>query len=407
MTRIAYLTSEYPAPSHTFIRREIMALRRAGLDIATFSIRPARGVPASEQERMDRDETQAVLGRSPIAYARALAASLLTNPVRSLATLRLALRHRAPGGKALVWALFHFVEAVLLARLLLRSGAGRLHSHFANSGATVGLLAAHLAKMPWSMTLHGVSETDYPAGLMLADKVRHAEFVACASWFMRAQAMRVAAPEDWPKLHVVRCGIDPSAMPRQAEASDGAIRFVCVGRLSSEKGHRGLLRAFHAVAQRIPGAHLDLVGDGPLRREIEALARELGIESAVKFHGALSEAETLARIAAADILVLPSFMEGLPLVIIEAMALGKPVIASGVAGIPELVRNGANGILVPPSHWAALGDAMAALALDAEERRRLGAAANVSVMEEFAIDRAVEPLIALFANGQDGPRRSG
>lgn len=400
MTRIAYLASEYPAPSHTFIRREIAALRRAGLDIATFSIRPAKGEPRSEQERTDRAETQAVLGRSPLAYASVLAAALIARPARTAATLRVALRHRAPGAKALVWALFHFVEAVMLASLLRRAGVTRLHSHFANSGATVGLLAAHLARMPWSMTLHGVSETDYPAGVMLADKVRRADFVACASWFMRAQAMRVAAHGDWGRLHVVRCGIDPAAMPRPAETSAGPVRFVCVGRLSSEKGHRGLLEAFGMVRQRIPGARLDLVGDGPLRGEVEALAGQLGISGAVIFHGALSEAETLAQIAAADILVLPSFMEGLPLVIMEAMALGKPVIASGVAGIPELVRDGANGILVPPSHWAALGEAMAALGADPDKRRRLGVAAKAAVMEEFAIDRAVLPLIPLLSNGR-------
>jgi glycosyltransferase involved in cell wall biosynthesis len=398
MTRIAYLASEYPAPSHTFIRREIAALRRAGLSIATFSIRPAKGEPASEQERVDRAETQAVLGRSPFAYMQALAGALVTNPVRTPATFRLALRHRAPGAKALVWALFHFVEAVMLAGLLRRAGATRLHSHFANSGATVGLLAAHLARIPWSMTLHGVSETDYPAGVMLADKVCHADFVACASWFMRAQAMRVAAYGDWAKLHVVRCGIEPSAMPQPVESPDGTVRFICVGRLSSEKGHRGLLEAFAVVSARNPSARLDLVGDGPLRSEVEALAEQLGIAGAVNFHGALSEAETLAQIAAADILVLPSFMEGLPLVIMEAMALGKPVIASGVAGIPELVRSGANGILVPPSHWQALGDAMVMLAADVDLRRRLAVAAKAAVIEEFAIDRAVLPLIRLLSS---------
>jgi colanic acid/amylovoran biosynthesis glycosyltransferase len=400
MTRIAYLASEYPAPSHTFIRREIAALRRAGLDIATFSIRPAKGEPASEQERADRAETQVVLGRSPFAYARALGGAVLASPLRTAATLRIALRHRPPGVRALIWALFHFVEGVLLASLLRQTGAARLHSHFANSGATVGMLAAHLAGMPWSLTLHGVSETDYPAGVTLADKLRRADFVACASWFMRAQAMRVADHGDWDKLHVVRCGIDPAAMPTPVETGGDAVNFACVGRLSSEKGQRGLLTAFAEARQRIGGTRLDLVGDGPLRGEVQALAQELGIAEAVTFHGALSEANTLARIAAADILVLPSFMEGLPLVIMEAMALGKPVIASGVAGIPELVRSGENGILVPPSHWQALADAMVALASDADRRQRLGAAARVAVMEEFAIDRAVAPLIPLLSSGR-------
>ena len=401
MTRIAYLVSEYPAPSHTFIRREIAALRRAGLDMATFSIRPARGAPASEQDRIDRAETRAVLGLSPFVYLRAVVGAFAANPLRTWATLRLALRHRAPGAKALVWALFHFVEAALLAGLLRRAGATRLHSHFANSGATVGLLAAHLAGLPWSMTLHGISETDYPAGLMLADKVHRAEFVACASWFMRAQAMRVADHADWPKLHIVRCGVDLSAMPQPRDASEGPARFVCVGRLSNEKGHRGLIEAFALVGRESPGVRLDLVGDGPLRGELEALVERQGLADRVTLHGALSESETLAQIAAADILVLPSFMEGLPLVIMEAMALAKPVIASGVAGIPELVRDGENGILFPASHWRALADAMLTLAGDPALRRRLGAAGKAAVVEEFAIDRAVQPLIALF----DGEER--
>jgi glycosyltransferase involved in cell wall biosynthesis len=399
MTCIAYLTSEYPAPSHTFIRREIAALRAAGLHIATFSIRPATGQPACELERAAQAETQAVLGRSPFAYLGALTRALVSRPLRTMATLRLALRHRAPGLKALLWALFHFVEAALLARLLSQANATRLHSHFANSGATVGLLAADLAGIGWSLTLHGVSETDYPAGLLLAEKVARAEFVACASWFMRAQAMRTAAPRHWDKLHVVRCGIDPTAMPLPAPSNAGPVTFICVGRLSSEKGHRGLFEAFAVAQTRIAGSQLHLVGDGPLRAELGALAGELGIDDAVHFHGALSERETLARIAAADILVLASFMEGLPLVLMEALALGKPVVSSGVAGIPELVRDGANGLLVPPSQWHAFAEAMVTLALSPELRQRLGAAGKAEVLEHFAIDRAVQPLITLLSQG--------
>ncbi|MFA7603257.1 MAG: glycosyltransferase family 4 protein [Novosphingobium sp.] len=397
MNRIAYLASEYPAPSHTFIRREIAALRGAGLDIAVFTIRPAKGQPASEVERAARAETQSVLGRSPLAYLSALAAAFLATPARAFGTLRLALRHRAPGLRPLIWALFHFIEAALLTRLLRRAGAARLHVHFANSGATVGLLAAHLRRIPWSMTLHGISETDYPAGLLLADKIARADFVACASWFMRAQAMRVVDSRHWRKLHIVRCGVDPAALPAAMPGGGDGIAFISVGRLSREKGQRGLLEAFAVVRGRTPGARLVLVGDGPLRAELEALAGELGIADAVRFHGALSEAETLEAIARSDVLVLPSFMEGLPVVIIEAMALGKPVVASGVAGIPEIVRDGTNGLLVPPSHWRALAEAMAVLASDRALRDRLGSAAGAAVQDEFAIDRAVLPLIPLFS----------
>ncbi len=399
MTRIAYLTSLYPAPSHTFIRREIAALRAVGLDIRPFSIQRAGGVPVSELDRATREETQAVLGRSPLAYLSAAAGALLSRPLQTLDTLRLALRHRAPGSRAAVWSVFHCIEALLLARLLREAGITRLHSHFANSGATVGMLAAHFNAMPWSLTLHGVSETDYPAGFVLGEKIARADFVACASWFMRAQGMRVAAPGDWEKLHVVRCGVDLAAMPSPSTGEGDGVRFVCVGRLSPEKGHRGLFDAFRAVLAVEPHAQLILVGDGPLRTELRALVQDAGIGASVTFHGALDEAATLAVVAGADVLVLPSLMEGLPVVLMEAMALGKPVISSGVAGIPELVRDGENGILFPPSKWQALTDAMVRLATDAPLRDRLGRAGKSAIAEEFAIDRAVVPLVALFSAG--------
>jgi glycosyltransferase involved in cell wall biosynthesis len=397
MTRIAYLASEYPAPSHTFIRREIAALRRAGVDIVPFSVRPVTRSPSTELERAARAETESVLGRSPVSYVAAALGAFVARPGRAWSTLRVALNHRAPGGKALIWALFHLVEALFFAQLLRRAGATRVHNHFANSGATVGMLAAHFNGMPWSMTLHGVSETDYPAGLLLGDKVARADFVACASWFMRAQAMRVADASHWKKLHVVRCGVDLSALPEPQRGGEGVVRFICVGRLSPEKWHRGLFDAFATVRQKTPGAKLILVGDGPLRAELERLADSLGIRDSVTFHGALDEAATLNAVAAADVLVLASLMEGLPVVLMEAMALGKPVIASAVAGIPELVRAGRNGLLFPASQSAVLAKHMITLATDIALRESFGAAGRITVAEEFAIDVAVRPLIPLHA----------
>lgn len=398
MTRIAYLTSLYPAPSHTFIRREIAALRDRGLDILPFSITPAGGPLASDLDREMRAETEAVLGRSPLAYVGAAAQAVVSQPGRAWRTFRLAMRHRAPGRRARTWALFHLVEAFLLARLLRNAGATRLHSHFANSGATVGMLAAHFNDIPWSLTLHGVSETDYPAGLLLGEKVARADFVSCASYYMRAQAMRATAPDHWDKLHIVRCGVDLAALPRRFHGSNRFPHFVCVGRLSDEKGHCGLFDAFARVLKSVPDARLSLVGDGPLKDRLVLLAEELGIARSVTFHGMLDETTTLATVATADALVLASFMEGLPVVLMEAMALGRPVIASGVAGVPELVRDGVSGLLFPPSDWDSLAQAMLQLAGDADLRARLGAAGRLAVEAEFAVDKAVVPLVALFTD---------
>lgn len=392
---IAYLASEYPAGSHTFIRREISALRAAGVAIAPFTIRAA---PASDGplDAAARAETQEVLGQGAPAYLIAVLAAAVARPLRWLSTLRLALSHRVPGARALLWSLFHFVEALLLARLLHRAAARHLHVHFANSGATVGMLAANYLRLPWSMTLHGISETDYPAGLLLADKIARAEFTACASWFMRAQAMRHTDPAYWARLHIVRCGVDLADLPPVAVREEGPIRFVSVGRLSPEKGQRILLHALRGLLDEGIEAHLELIGGGPEQTALEALARKLSLETACRFSGPLPERETLARIARADALVLPSFMEGLPVVLIEAMALGIPVIATAVAGIPELVEQRANGVLVRASDAEGLHRAMSELVRDPLLRRSLGAAGRAAVAGEFALPGAALPLVALF-----------
>lgn len=389
MSRIAYLVSDYYAPSHTFIRREIAGLRARGMDIIAFSVQPG-GDTAARAEN--------ILGRSPLAYAAALVWAFWKAPGRFLSSWRLALHHRPPGLRALLWSQFHFVEAMLLSRLLLRGGATRLHCHFANSGATVGLLAANFARLPWSLTLHGISETDYPAGLLLAEKLERAAFVACASYFMRAQAMRMVAPAHWRKIIVVRCGIDLAALPAAVPHRDtGPARIICVGRLSAEKGYFGLLDALAAIEPSAGGSELVIIGDGPMAAAVQAHARELGLLDRIRFAGACAENETLTEIACADILVLPSLMEGLPVVLVEAMALGRPVLASRVAGVPELVVEG-TGYLFTPSDWEDLKQQLAAL-LGARDRwPRMGRAGRKQVEAAFRADQAAERMARLFAD---------
>lgn len=389
MSRIAYLVSDYDAPSHTFVRREVNALRAIGMDVLPFSVR--RGVA-------DSGAASVLLGRSPFVYIAALGWALATRPRRFASAWRLALSHRAPGWKALLWAQFHFVEALLLAKLLGTAGATRLHSHFANSGATVGMIAAHFAHLPWSLTLHGISETDYPAGLLLAEKLERASFVACASYFMRAQAMRRVAPEHWSKMTIVRCGVDAAALPVPvAHSASGPARLVCVGRLSPEKGLFGLLDALAALAGTGAEFEVVVVGDGPLLADIRTRVSELELGAHVRLVGGLSESATLAEIARADILVLPSLMEGLPVVLIEALALGRPVVASCVAGIPELIDEGQSGYLFAPSDWAELAAALQRLFAARGDWAAMGTAGRQRVAAEFLADHAAARLTRLFS----------
>lgn len=346
--KIGYLVSQYPATSHTFVRREIDSLRQLGVSIETFSVRqPSPEEIVADSDRAAFDSTFYILRVGATQFALAHSQSLFAHPIRYLRLLRLALHHRPPGARGLIWALFYFAEAILLAKELRRRHIQHLHNHFANAGATVGLLASTFLGLPWSLTLHGISETDYPAGLLLAEKISIAQFVACVSYFGRAQAMRIVSPRYWDKFIIVRCALDfqklPERVPPQTEV--GRLRLVCVGRLSPEKGHVGLLTAFSRVLNRGINAELILVGSGPEKSSIEQKIDELGLRNNVSLTGMLNEDDTLAQIAQSDALVMASFMEGLPVVLMEAMALRVPVIAPRVAGIPELVQDGQNGLL--------------------------------------------------------------
>lgn len=397
--RVAYLASQYPATSHTFIRREVEALRRRGIEVQTFSIRPPganeRGVGPEEQAFAT---TRYVL---PFDWSRALRShvrGVTRRPARYLATLRDALKHRVPGARSLLWSLFYFGEAVVLADDLEVAEVEHLHNHFANPGANVGYLASRYLGLGWSLTLHGISEFDYPAGVLLPEKIAAARFVACVSHFGRAQAFRVIDPQHWPKLFINRCGVDLASFPSAAKAEGTRLRVVSVGRLSPEKGQLGLLEAFAAVLADGVDAELFLIGDGPLMAELQRRIDALGIGERCRLLGRKSEAEVAIELAAADVFALASFMEGLPVVLMEALAMRLGVIAPCVAGIPELIAHEQTGLLFAPGRWDELGAGLKRLLTDRELRERLAENGRQRVEEEFAIDRAVDPLVAKLQN---------
>ena len=390
---LGYLISQYPATSHTFIRREVAALRRKGITMRTYASR--RGDIAQDEET----RTFVILDQPLFAFFTAHLSLGILHPLRYISTLRLALSHRAPGLKSLLWALFHFAEAVVLARRLRADGVGRLHNHFANSGATIGLLTAYLLQMPWSLTLHGISEFDYPAGLLLARKLERAEFAACVSWFGMAQAMRLTPPSIWPRLSIVRCAIDPAALPASVtRESDGPrpFRLIGVGRLSPEKGYAGLISVVAGMIRDGYSLELRLVGSGPDEAMLRRLVKMEGAEKGITFLGRLDEKKTLQQVVCSDALVLASFMEGLPVVLMEALALGVPAVASRVAGIPELVQDGETGLLFDPGNWQDLRGALERLLADPLARKRMAENGRKLALAEFSYPAAAVPLISLL-----------
>ncbi|BDG04626.1 glycosyltransferase family 4 protein [Anaeromyxobacter oryzae] len=401
--RIAYLVSQYPAPSHTFIRREIAALRRRGVLVDAYSIRP--GECLSEADRAEQAGTFYVLRPPWRAFAGALAWSFARSPRRWFVTLAATMRHRLPGAAALVRSGFYFAEAMRLARELDRRRTTHLHDHFANAAAQVGLAAARYLGLGWSLSVHGLSDFDGPTAPLLAQKIAAAEFVACATRHGRARLVRLAPEGAWSKLHVVRCGVDPAALPhaeaRRPPRPGEPLELVSVGRLAPEKGHAGLVEAFAEVLRRGVDARLTIVGGGSEEGRIRAAIAAHGVEGRVALRGRQPERVALEAMARAHVFVLSSLAEGLPVVLMEALALELPVVAPAIAGIPELVVHGETGLLYPAGDWRALADRVCALGADPQLRARLAAAGRARVAEEFDADRAAAPLATLF--GARGP----
>ena len=403
---IAYLTGDYPKVSHTFILREVESLRRAGLEVVTCSIRkPAEAEFKGEEELRARRETFYVIAaaRNPLRLLGAHAKMLARSPGRWISTLLLALRTRPPGFKALLWQLFYFAEAGVLADHLQARKVRHLHNHFGNSSCSVAMLAAGLSGIPFSFTEHGPAiffEVDRWA---LGEKIARARFVVAISYFCRSQLMLFSDPAHWDKITIVHCGVDPAAYGRRPREAFGK-RVIFVGRLDPVKGAPLLVEAMAQVLAQHPDARLTLVGDGPARALAEAKAKSLGIANRVTFAGFQSQGAVATLLEESDMLVLPSFAEGVPVVLMEAMASRLPVIASRVAGVQELVDDGVSGFAVPPGDVATLANRIGQLMADPALAARMGQAGRATVEQEFTIADEGAWLAEVFRNGGAGGR---
>ncbi len=407
--RIAYIVSRYPAPSHAFISREVRALRALGATIETFSIRRSADADVlSAADESARATTYSILPPRIFHLLVAHLRALLTHPLRYVATLLLALRMSAPGLRGRLWHVFYFVEAIIFWRECVRRQVHTIHAHFANVAADVALLTAHFgtgnrrssqAPWSWSFTMHGPTEFSDVEGHRLADKIRRASRVVCVSDFCRSQLMGLVGEEEWSKLTVVHCGVDPGEFPATAQTAESGepVQVLAVGRLVPVKGHAVLLEALAELARRDVFVRATIVGDGPLRATLERSAERLGLDSRITFAGAVGQDRIHAYYAKADVFCLPSFAEGLPVVLMEAMATGFPVVASRIMGVPELVEDGVSGILVRPGRADELARALEILVAAPRLRESLGEAGRATVRAEFDVNRCASELKETFA----------
>lgn len=394
--RLAYLTGEYPRATDTFVQREVFALRGLGFDVLACA---ARQTDASHHVGPEQQAEAASAfyvirhAKNPLRLIGSHLRVFFASPKRYAEGLALAFRLGWPGVQGRLFPVFYFAEAGVLADELRRRGVEHLHNHFANSSCTLAAVAAHLAGIPFSFTMHGPAIFFEPGKWKIGVKADRAAFVACISDFCRSQGMIFAPQRAWENMTIVHCGIEPERYTPKQHAERGT-KLLFVARLAAVKGLPVLLDALVDLSSDVT---LTVVGDGPDRETLEKQAASLGLAGRVDFVGYRSQDEVAQHLAEADLFVLPSFAEGVPVVLMEAMATGLPVVATRVAGVAELVEDGVSGALVPPGNRAELTDAIGRFVEDADRRQRFGEAGRAKVVAEFNTRTEAEKLAALFA----------
>lgn len=405
--RIAYLVNQYPSISHTFVRREIEGLEELGVEVARYSLRPTplESLP-DPADRREHELTTALLGAGGNALMLSVARVAASRPAAFARAQALSMAVGKRSDRGLLRNLAYLAEACALLEALEREPVDHLHAHFGTNPAAVAMLTRVLGGPSYSFTAHGPEEFDKPDLLCLREKIAHASFVVGVSSFGRSQLYRYCDADQWNKVQVVRCGVDASYVKRLPTALPERPRFVSVGRLCEQKGQLLLVQAAAQLLHGGRALELVLVGDGPMRREVEAVIAREGIEPHVRITGWASGETVQREIEDARVFVLPSFAEGLPVVLMEALGRGRPVISTYVAGIPELVQDNECGFLVPAGSVEHVASAMER-ALDCDTRR-LSAMGQLGYQRVRAMHDAqanARSLLELFARFS-GARRA-
>lgn len=348
--RVAYLCNVYPAVSHSFVRREIEGVEAAGHDVHRFTLRPPANNLRDEADLREAAHTEVVLGKGVIRLIAAALGLCVSRPRQSWSSIATARKLAAPGLKSKLRHVAYWLEAAWLVRRFGQLKIEHLHAHFGTNPAAVGAISRAWGGPTFSFTTHGPNEFDSPLQLSLPDKIASAKFVAGISEYGRSQLMRWSDPRHWDKIKIARCGLGPDFLeleptPIRAQSRE----FVCVARLSPAKGLPLLIDACVHLRDQGERFILTIIGDGDLRTSLEKQVRENNLGDFVHLAGVRSSTEIREQLQTARAFVLPSFAEGLPVVIMEALALGRPVITTRITGIPELVDNSCGWMIAPGS----------------------------------------------------------
>jgi len=392
MKRIAYLLHRFPGITDTFIKREIRSLQGSGTQVRVISVwKPDDRFTTADILSEWAADTFFVLPCPIWSIGGTVLGEFLRAPGRFCATLWFALSTSRPGFRGFAYQLFYFVEAALAARELRRWTAYHVHNHIGDQGGTVTMLAAKLAGIDYSITFHGWPVFFDAKDARIKEKVLDARFTRSISYFCRSQLMMFSGCDDPQPFKVIHCGL-PLEKYQYRPPRLTIERLFCAARLSPEKGLTFAIEALRLLVDRGHDLQLRLAGDGPSKTHLQQFVAALGLTDRVKFIGFLTEAEVIEELQKADLFVLPSFVEGLPVSAMEALAIGVPVIATNIAGTSELIEDGRTGLLIRPSDPIALADAVVKMIADHDFRLRAAAEGRKKVEREFDVEKETEKL---------------
>jgi glycosyltransferase involved in cell wall biosynthesis len=373
--------------------------------VERFSIRPPPAQLVDPADVAEQQRTREILRAGSLGLLGALVTTALTAPGACWRAFRAAMRLGGRSDRGRLRHLIYLAEACLLLRWLRAAGEVRhLHAHFGTNPAAVAMLTRMLGGPPYSFTVHGPDEFDHPVELSLGEKIARAKAVIAVSEFGKSQLYRWIPYTEWPKVHVVRCGVDAAFLQAGPQPIVDNRRMVCIGRLSEQKGQLLILEALAVLASRGVRFEMVLAGDGPMRAVVEQRITELGLSGSVRITGWVSNDVIRKELLGARLLLLPSFAEGLPVALMEALAVGRPAITTYVAGIPELVQDQVNGWLVPAGSIPALVRAIEqALAASPAELTRMGRAGAAAVAARHDVSQEARRLLHIFQGATPSP----
>lgn len=397
---IAYVVSQYPKLSESFVLREVRSLKARGFRLNVASINGLER-PLDQMTAEEREETVDTYYVKPDGVKGALKAhakTLKENPGAYFSALKMVFSLGRFDLQKLLFNFLYFTEALMIGQWMDKKGHTHLHAHLASQAATVAMFVKKVFGKGYSLTVHGPDEFYNAPGQYLPQKIDATDFIVCISFFARSQMMKLSPYRNWHKFDIARLGVDPDIfVPRPQPEGRDTFEIICVGRLCEAKGQHILVDAVEKLHREDKKVFLRLVGDGPDRESLAQVIRERKLDGVVHLEGPVNQDRIRELYAQADAFSIPSFAEGIPVVLMESMAMEIPCVTTRITGIPELIENGVDGLLVAPSDVDGLADAIGRLMDDRDLCVSLGKKGREKVIEKYNLPKNVDYLGEVFS----------